>query len=94
MRKTLMALAILLLSAIAAWPQAKLSVQWEELTAEDFRNAVQQPQGACVFPFGILGKHGPHLPLGTGKLNSLRRPSTHWIRGLNSGAIHGNHIAG
>ncbi len=69
MRKTLLALAILLLLTAAAWPQAKLSVQWEELTAEDFRSGIQQAQGACVLPFGILEKHGPHLPLGTDLLD-------------------------
>jgi len=23
------------------------------------------PKGVCILPFGILEKHGPHLPLGT-----------------------------
>jgi creatinine amidohydrolase len=27
--------------------------------------AIQQAQGVCVLPFGILEKHGAHLPLGT-----------------------------
>jgi creatinine amidohydrolase len=45
--------------------QSKLSVHWEELTAADFRSAIQQSQGTCLLPFGILEKHGPHLPLGT-----------------------------
>ncbi|HUJ95751.1 MAG TPA: creatininase family protein [Terriglobales bacterium] len=52
-----------------AWPQTKLSVHWEELTAADFRAAIQQAQGTCLLPFGILEKHGPHLPLGTDLLN-------------------------
>jgi creatinine amidohydrolase len=51
------------------WTQSKLSVHWEELTAADFRSAIQQAQGTCVLPFGILEKHGPHLPLGTDLLN-------------------------
>ena len=51
------------------WPQANLSVHWEELTAGDFRNGIQQSQGTCLLPFGILEKHGPHLPLGTDLLN-------------------------
>jgi creatinine amidohydrolase len=51
------------------WTQSKLSVHWEELTAADFRGAIQQSQGTCVLPFGILEKHGPHLPLGTDLLN-------------------------
>jgi len=44
-------------------------VKWEELTAEDFRTAIQQSKGTCLLPFGILEKHGPHLPLGTDLLN-------------------------
>jgi creatinine amidohydrolase len=62
-------LTAVLLWATMAWPQSKLSVKWEELTAGDFRNAIQQSQGACLLPFGILEKHGPHLPLGTDLLN-------------------------
>lgn len=49
--------------------QAKLSVHWEELTAGDFRDAVREAKGTCLLPFGILEKHGPHLPLGTDLLN-------------------------
>ena len=53
----------------AGWSQSKLSTHWEELTAGDFRLAIQQSQGTCLLPFGILEKHGPHLPLGTDLLN-------------------------
>src|SRR5215467_9310009 len=60
---------LLLLIAIPAFAQTKLSVKWEELTAEDFRTAIQQSKGTCLLPFGILEKHGPHLPLGTDLLN-------------------------
>lgn len=49
--------------------QSKLSAKWEELTAADFRQAIQQSKGTCLLPFGILEKHGPHLPLGTDLLN-------------------------
>jgi creatinine amidohydrolase len=48
---------------------AKLSVHWEELTASDFREGVRRSQGTCLLPFGILEKHGPHLPLGTDLLD-------------------------
>ena len=47
----------------------KLPVKWEELTAGDFATAVKQAGGVCVLPFGILEKHGPHLPLGTDLIN-------------------------
>ena len=60
---------VFLLGVIPARGQAKLSVKWEELTAEDFRAAIQQSKGTCLLPFGILEKHGPHLPLGTDLLN-------------------------
>jgi len=49
--------------------QTKLSPKWEELTAADFRQGIQQAKGACLLPFGIIEKHGPHLPLGTDLLN-------------------------
>jgi len=49
--------------------QTKLSTKWEELTAEEFREAIAKAQGTCLLPFGILEKHGPHLPLGTDLLN-------------------------
>jgi creatinine amidohydrolase len=49
--------------------QSKLSVSWEDLTAADFRAAIAQAQGTCLLPFGILEKHGAHLPLGTDLLN-------------------------
>src|SRR5436309_470877 len=49
--------------------QSKLSVHWEELTAADFREGIHRAQGTCLLPFGILEKHGPHLPLGTDLLD-------------------------
>jgi creatinine amidohydrolase len=51
-------------------PQAKLSVQWEELTGPDFLEAIQRSQGTCLLPFGILEKHGPHMPIGSDLLNA------------------------
>jgi len=48
---------------------SKVSVHWEELTAADFREGIQRSQGVCLLPFGILEKHGPHLPLGTDLLD-------------------------
>jgi len=49
--------------------QTKLPVKWEELTAGEFREAIAKSQGTCLLPFGILEKHGPHMPLGTDLLN-------------------------
>jgi len=67
--RNLMVLFALIFCAVLAWPQTKLSPRWEELTADDFRTAVQQSQGVCLLPFGIVEKHGPHLPLGTDLIN-------------------------
>ncbi|MGE5142338.1 MAG: creatininase family protein [Acidobacteriota bacterium] len=48
---------------------SQLSVHWEELTAADFKAGIAKAQGTCLLPFGILEKHGPHLPLGNDLLN-------------------------
>lgn len=69
MRRILAISVLILVTAISAWPQAKLSPKWEELTAADFLQAIKNSQGTCLLPFGILEKHGPHLPLGTDLLN-------------------------
>ena len=58
-----------LLITYAATAQ-NLAVKWEELTAGDFTKAIEQSRGTCVLPFGILEKHGPHLPLGTDLINA------------------------
>src|SRR5579863_6489831 len=58
-----------LFSAGHAVAQSTLSPKWEELTAPDFVQAIHQSQGVCVLPFGIIEKHGPHLPLGTDLLD-------------------------
>ncbi len=65
-------IAILIASTASAQAPAapgKLSVHWEELTAADFRDAISRAQGTCLLPFGIMEKHGPHLPLGNDLLN-------------------------
>lgn len=68
-RRVLTCLAVILLAASSAVAQNKLSTHWEELTGPDFVTAIQQAKGTCLLPFGILEKHGPHLPLGTDLLN-------------------------
>jgi creatinine amidohydrolase len=59
----------LLCAALLGAQQPKLSVHWEELTAADFKDGIARAQGTCLLPFGILEKHGPHLPLGNDLLN-------------------------
>ena len=58
-----------LLAAQSPSPQRTLSVHWAELTAAEFRDALTRAQGTCLLPFGIMEKHGPHLPLGNDLLN-------------------------
>ncbi len=56
----------LLLSNLKAQPaDTKLPVQYEELTAPEFIQAIAKAESTCLIPMGILEKHGPHLPLGT-----------------------------
>ena len=61
--------AVFFTAAATLNAQTKLSPKWEELTAADFRQGIQQSKSTCLLPFGILEKHGPHLPLGTDLLN-------------------------
>ncbi len=68
-RKVTLILALTFFAATSLSAQNKLSTKWEELTASDFRQGIQQAKGTCLLPFGILEKHGPHLPLGTDLLN-------------------------
>src|SRR5215212_5049157 len=69
---SLLAMAVLFASTAGAQSPAapgRLSAHWEELTAADFRDAITRAQGTCLLPFGIMEKHGPHLPLGNDLLN-------------------------
>jgi creatinine amidohydrolase len=76
MRRFALSLGISVFLAGTISAQQKLSTHWEELTADDFRHAIQQAKGTCLLPFGILEKHGPHLPLGTDLIN-VRYASLH-----------------
>jgi len=74
--RALTVVALFCAAAFSVTAQTKLSTHWEELTAADFRQAIQQSKGTCLLPFGILEKHGPHLPLGTDLLD-VRYASLH-----------------
>jgi creatinine amidohydrolase len=78
LKKVIQIFCAILLFAAAASAQTKFSSKWEELTASDFRDAITQSKGVCILPFGILEKHGPHLPLGTDLLN-VRYASLHAV---------------
>jgi creatinine amidohydrolase len=73
MRRSL-PISVAVVFATTGWAQspaapARLSVHWEELTAGDFRDAIARAQHTCLLPFGIMEKHGPHLPIGNDLLN-------------------------
>ncbi len=68
-RTSLFVALFALFFASYAFSQSGLSAKWEELTAPDFVQAIHQSQSVCVLPFGIVEKHGPHLPLGTDLLD-------------------------
>jgi len=63
---------------IASTDGQTLPVKWEELTAGDFVRALERSGGTCVLPFGIIEKHGPHLPLGTDLIN-VRYATLHGV---------------
>src|ERR1700731_2146582 len=66
--RTFLQLLLLALLQTPVFAQSP-TVKWEEQTAADFVKAIQQSQGTCILPIGIIEKHGPHLPLGTDLLN-------------------------
>ncbi len=51
MRKTLVAVVVMLICTSAGLPQAKFSVHWEELTAAEFHLAIEQSRGLLIAPW-------------------------------------------
>jgi creatinine amidohydrolase len=43
-------------------------VNWENLTAPEFKKGIKKCDGVCLLPFGVIEKHGDHLPLGQDSL--------------------------
>ncbi len=39
-------------------------MNWETLTSPEFSAAVEESEGVCLLPLGVIEKHGDHLPLG------------------------------
>lgn len=64
-----MAFAPCVISQNVDKPPSDLPVKYEEINSIQFIEAVKISGGTCIIPFGILEKHGPHLPLGTDLLN-------------------------
>jgi creatinine amidohydrolase len=40
-------------------------MRWEELTSDEFPQAVARAQGVCLLPLSVIERHAHHLPLGT-----------------------------
>lgn len=40
-------------------------MRWEELTGDQFTEAVQKAEGVCLLPLSCIERHGHHLPLAT-----------------------------
>ena len=40
-------------------------MRWEDLTGDQFPEAVKQAENVCLLPFSCIERHGHHLPLGT-----------------------------
>ena len=40
-------------------------MRWEELTSDEFPQAVKAAQGVCLLPLSVIERHAHHLPLGT-----------------------------
>ena len=40
-------------------------MNWEELSSNDFPQAVTDAQGVCLVPLSVIERHGHHLPMGT-----------------------------
>jgi creatinine amidohydrolase len=70
MNRNLFLTALLSAASLATAQTPTLSVHWEELTGPDFVTAIHRAQGTCLLPFGILEKHGPHMPIGSDLLNA------------------------
>ncbi|OPX24825.1 MAG: hypothetical protein B1H04_01375 [Planctomycetales bacterium 4484_123] len=44
-------------------------MRWEELTSDEFAEAVVECGRVCVIALGVMERHGPHMPLGTDMIN-------------------------
>ena len=40
-------------------------MRWEELTGDEFPEAVKASEGVCLVPLSVIERHAHHLPLGT-----------------------------
>jgi creatinine amidohydrolase len=45
--------------------QGEIKMNWQELSSDDFPQAVRDAQGVCLVPLSVIERHGHHLPMGT-----------------------------
>ena len=60
--------ALACLAAGLAGPVARaedLPPRWDDLTAQQWPEALERSGRTCVLPFGVLEKHGMHAPIGS-----------------------------
>ncbi|HCL82411.1 MAG TPA: creatininase [Chitinophagaceae bacterium] len=62
-KATGMVLAFLIFSGYTI--AQELHSRWDELTASEWPKALEMSDQTCILPFGILEKHGPHVPIGS-----------------------------
>jgi len=63
--KKIMLFLYLSTGSFIGYAQSILPVQFDELSGPQVIEAVSASHGICLLPFGIMEKHGPHLPLST-----------------------------
>lgn len=63
---------------------------WEELTGDEFLQAVESAQGVCLIPLSCIERHGHHLPVGTDMF--IGREICHRAAALESAIIFPNFI--
>jgi creatinine amidohydrolase len=64
MKKIIVSLSFIAVSFLSH-TQPALPVKFDELSGPKIIDAVRVSNGVCLLPFGILEKHGAHLPLST-----------------------------
>ena len=68
--KSLLGLCLAVMLVIFTGLCAEITAQnipsrWDEITASDWKNALEKSNYTCILPIGILEKHGPHVPIGS-----------------------------
>jgi creatinine amidohydrolase len=63
--KKIMAFLYFSAASLLGYAQSTLPIQYDELSGPQVIEAARAASGICLLPFGILEKHGAHLPLST-----------------------------